>query len=116
MTTRYMRFFVETQPDQHVATESLSEGEAFCSLAGGRNRNQRRALGQLAEDLVDQRQALLDFADADPDPRVDVAGGQHRHVEGKIMIGRVADRAAGIEAAPRGASDKAAGAELARIV
>ena len=38
----------------------------------------------------------------------------HRHVEGEAGIGRIARRLAGIERAPRGAADEAAGAVLAR--
>ena len=42
-----------------------------------------RALRQRAENLLDQRQALLDLANADPYPRIDVTGVEHRHLEGE---------------------------------
>jgi hypothetical protein len=31
--------------------------------------------------LIDQGKTLLDLADANPHPRVDVAGVKHRHLE-----------------------------------
>ena len=67
------------------------------------------------ENLVNQRQALLNFANTDPYARIDVAGGKHRHLECEFVIGCVAGRAARIEAASRGAPDIAAGAELAGV-
>ena len=79
---------------------------AACQLAG------RQAL----ENLLDQRQALLDLADANPDPRIDVAGVQHRHLEGELVVGRIAGHAARVEGAARGAADITAGAELAHVV
>ena len=71
---------------------------------------------QAPENLLDQRQALLDLADADPHPRIDVAGVEHRHLELEIAIGRVARRAARVEGAARGAPDITAGAELAHEI
>ena len=69
------------------------------------------ALGQAFENLIDEPEALLDLADADPHPRIDVAVVAHRRLEFELVIRRVADRLARIEGAPRGASDIAAGAE-----
>ena len=63
---------------------------------------------------VDQREALLDFADADPDPRIDVAGIQHRHLERQRVVRCVSRASARIEISARRAPDIAAGAELAR--
>ena len=71
-----------------------------------------RAFRQPVQDLVDQRQALLDLADADPDARVDVAFVEHRHLEAQAVIGRIGQRPARIEDAARGAADIAAGAVL----
>ena len=45
--------------------------------------------GMPLKHLLDQRQALLDLLDADPDARVDVALRQHRHLE--AAAGRTAD-------------------------
>ena len=72
------------------------------------------AFRQAFEDLIDQPEALLDLADADPHPRVDVAVVAHRRLEVELVIGRVADRLARIEGAARGAADIASGAEGAR--
>ena len=69
---------------------------------------------QAFEDLIDQPEALLDLADADPDPRIDVAVVAHRRLEFELVIGRVANGLARIEGAARGAADIAAGAEGAR--
>ena len=48
-----------------------------------------RAGGQRGEDLLDQREALLDLANADPDARVDIASVEHRHIEAERVVGRI---------------------------
>ena len=79
---------------------------------GGVSIARRRAAGKPVQDLVDQRQTLLDLAHPDPDPRIDVAFVQDRHLE--MQDRHRADRRgpARVEGAPRGAADKAAGGEL----
>ena len=69
---------------------------------------------QAFQHLLDQRQALLDLLDADPDARVDVAFVSHRHVEMKLVVRRIADRPARVEVAAGGAADIAAGTEASR--
>ena len=54
-----------------------------------------------------------DLVDAHPHAGVDVALLPHRHVEAQVAVGRVARQLAGVEGAPRGAADEAAGAVLA---
>src|SRR6185312_16561725 len=71
---------------------------------------------QAIENLLDQRQTLLDLADADPHARIDVAGFEHRYLERQHVVGRIARRAPDIDGAARGAADIAAGAKLERIV
>ena len=105
---------VEPQPDQHVAAERFDQTEAFARFPVALDGNGDRAIGQACENLFDQRQALFDLADADPHPRVDIAGVQHRYFECEIVIGRVAGGASRIEAAARRASDISTGAEPAR--
>ena len=103
----------EAHPDQHVAAEGLDQRQPFSRCAGF-SASVRWALGQALQDLLDQPETLLDLADADPDPRVDIAVVAHRHLEIELVVGRVADRFARIEGAARGAADIAAGAEGAR--
>ena len=104
---------VEAQPRQHVAAESFGEAEAFA--AAGRHRPRPAPVPPAAAARICsiKRHALLDLADADPDPRIDVAGIEHRHLEREPVIGRIADGAARIEGAAGGAAHIAAGAELA---
>ena len=51
---------------------------------------------------------LLDLADAHPDAGVDVARGEHRHLEGRVVVRRIGKIAAAIEVASRGAADMTA--------
>ena len=48
--------------------------EAFADFAIGFDRGLNFAFRQARQNLLDQRQTLLDLADADPHPRIDVAG------------------------------------------
>jgi hypothetical protein len=114
MTTRDVVAF-DPHPCQHIAAESLDKPKTFddlaaCTIDGDADRTVRQA----SQDLVDQREALLDLADADPHARVDIAGLEHRDLEVEPIIGRVGKRLARIEGAAAGASDIAAGAELPR--
>ena len=70
-------------PDEHVAAKALDQRDPFARIA-----RSPRVMGMpidpdgsWLQDLIDQRQALLDLADADPDSRVHVAVFEHRHVE-----------------------------------
>ena len=65
-------------------------------VGNGRKRGFDRPARQPIEDLRDQRQALLDFADADPDARIDVTLLQQRNVELQLVIGRIGEIAAGV--------------------
>ena len=104
----------DAQPDQHVAAEALRPAPAprpACAPAA--TRRLARPAGRSSICSI-RRQALLDLLDADPDARIDVALGQHRHVEVQRVVGRVAGRAPRVEIAARGAADEAAGAEAPR--
>ena len=84
---------VEPQPDQHVAAEAFDQRHALAGRARRPAASARSgAAGQPVEDLLDQRQALLDLADADPDARIDVALLEHRHLEAQLVVGRIAGR------------------------
>src|SRR5215217_4606328 len=71
----------QTQPDQDVAAESLHDRHPLAHLPAKRDVLVCRTFGKPAQDLLDQRKALLDFTYPDPDARVDVALAEDRHVE-----------------------------------
>ena len=102
---------VKPQPDQDIAAEAFDQRQPFARCTGWLRED--IALRQAGEDLLDQRQALLDFADADPDAGIDVAVLQNRNLEPQPVVRRVRPIAPRIESAARGAADIAAGAELA---
>src|SRR5438552_9749892 len=102
----------QAQPDQNVAAESLHDRHALAHFPSKWDFFAYRAFGKPAQDLLDQRQALLDFAHPDPDPRIDVALAENRHLETQAVVGRIGQRLACIERAARGAADIAAGGIL----
>src|SRR5450755_3262273 len=96
-----------SEPHQHVAAKTFDQRYSF-ARARRSQRGERftyRPRRKLAQDLIDQRQALLDFADADPDAGIDIALFPHRNLEPQRIVGRVARYAPRIEAAPGGAAD-----------
>src|SRR5579885_1739826 len=105
---------VEPQPDQHVAAEAFDQRQTFAGLVANRQLAARRTRRQARQNLLDEVEALLRLADADPDARVDVAVAALRHDEAQMVVGRVNQVAAGVEIAARGATDIAAGAVLPR--
>src|SRR6266481_1363189 len=104
----------DLDPCQDVAAETLDQRHALSQAREIRliDRRMHRAVRQLRENLLDQGEALLDFADADPDARVDVAGIEYGNVEAQGGIGRIARIAAGIEGAPGCPPDVSAAPEL----
>src|SRR5262249_40676849 len=74
----------------------------------------RRPLGEALQDLLDDLQALLHLADADPYPCIDVAVVAHRHLELERIVGRTVQRLPHVESASRGAANVAPGAERPR--
>ena len=63
-----------------------------------------RAVRQPLQICLDQRQALLDLLDANPDAGIDIAGVARRHSKDSSP-GRIAKRLACVEGAAAGASD-----------
>ena len=102
----------QAQPDQDVAAKALDDRHALARPRPRCDRGSQRSFGQLVQDLVDQRQTLLDLAHPDPDPRVDIALAQDRHLEAQAIIGRIGQRLACIEGSSRRAADIAAGGVL----
>ena len=68
---------VEANAGENVAAKTLDQRQTLARLAGAGDRRPRFAGGQAVEYLVDQAEALLDLADPDPHPRVDVALAEH---------------------------------------
>jgi len=104
MAARDAPVWVEPQPYQDVATEALHDGHAFALLGYACGIGAEPPDRQAGEDLLDQIDALLDLADADPHPRIDVAGLEHRHFETQLIVGRIGERAASVEGAAAGAA------------
>ena len=95
---------VEPHPGEDVAAEAFDERHALRLRALGpapSTATRTLARRQAFENLLDHAEALLDLADADPDPRIDVAVLAHRHLEAQAVIGRIGERAPRIEAAAR---------------
>src|SRR3954471_3735973 len=115
MAARHAAICIETQPDQHVAAESLHKCNALANAFGIYHAPElfRR---HLSDDLFDQGQALFDLADTNPYARIDVAGIEDWHFEGEFIVRRVTQRAPRVKATSRSAPNVAAGAELARVV
>ncbi len=67
---------------------------------------------QPVEDLLDQRQTLVDFANTNPDAGIDVTGIKHRNLEAELVIRRVLQIVPRIEGAAARTADIAAGAVL----
>src|SRR5512132_4685271 len=74
----------EPEPDQDIAAERLGKRDALTACY--RHRGPDRALRQPLEDLLEEREALLDLADPDPDPGIDVAVRQDGHVELELVV------------------------------
>src|SRR5688572_17743356 len=91
----------DAHPREDVAAETLDQCGAFARATSGGERSVGRARGQSGEELVDQRQALLDFTDANPYACVDVAGLHGGDLELECAVRRIAGRAPRIEVAAR---------------
>src|SRR6185503_6455531 len=97
---------VQPNPDQDIAAKALHDSEAFGRiLAGGHTIDSDRAVRQSGQNLFDQGDALLDFAETNPYPRVHVAILEDRNVEFELIIRSIANGAARIERAARGTAD-----------
>ena len=88
-----------SQPHQYVAAETLDERNALARRMRRRDVFAHRPGRQSREDLLDEREALLDLVDADPDPRIHVAGVEARHLELEFVVRRITRCAARVERA-----------------
>src|SRR5512137_2224025 len=103
----------DSQPDENIASKSLDQRSALARLARRRYIGADRAMRQTVENLLDQRDGRADFVEAHPDARIDIALCRGAELEGQVVIRRIADRAARVESAARGAADKSAACVLA---
>ena len=97
---------VEPQPGQYVSAKSFSESQSLSP--GDDNWDSNRAIRQALKDLIDQPKALLDFADADPDARINIACRKYWNRKVELIVGSIAGRLAGIDIPAAGAPDIAA--------
>ena len=89
---------IKTNPYKYVAAKSLHDGQSLTGLE--RHFTYDRAGWELAKDLLYQRDTLLDFVNANPNPRVNVAFAANRNFKIQSIIGLIEIRAAGIEISP----------------
>ncbi len=62
---------LDPDPDQHIAAKTFGKTQSFAAGLGELRGDRPR--WQALDKLIDQRQTLLDLADADPDAGIDVA-------------------------------------------
>src|SRR4029079_1712879 len=85
MTTRNPAIPVDPEPHQNVAAESFGYSQALAGFRSAERRLDRAARNRI-KNLLDEPQALLDLADAEPDARVDVTLVPHRNIERQFVI------------------------------
>src|SRR5690242_619841 len=90
---------VQPKPYHHVTAKSFDNSHAFTDRATCFYRLAYFPVRQPIKDLLDQRHALFNFSDADPNTCIDVAGVEHRHLKFKLTIRRVAGTTSGIKRA-----------------
>src|SRR3954470_14178549 len=78
--------FRQSDPDEYIASESFNDGHALSRTINRRNSCVEFFRRQCREPGPQQANALLYFADADPDAGIHVSVLQHRHVKGGADI------------------------------
>src|SRR5512134_3785265 len=89
------------QPHEQVSAEGFDHGQAFARFVIDCERRLYLAGRQLFEKLLDKRKALFDFSDADPNPRIDIAGVEHWHLKRQHVVWSISERTPCIEFPPR---------------
>src|SRR5260370_42678806 len=81
MAARDPAVAIEANRNQNVAAEAFGEAKTF-ACAGGRRlgTNPQRTFRQFGQNLFDQRGALLDLPDPDPNARIDRAAVEPPHL------------------------------------
>src|SRR6478672_7872449 len=95
----------QPNPDQNVAAKALDQSEALAWLASAGDLGPNLARRHAVQDLGDQSEALLDFANSDPDSCVDIPLLENGRLEFEPVIGRVGEIAARVEGSPGRAPD-----------
>ena len=90
---------IDAEPYQHIAAKGFDERHAAARGCAS-DLGQYFSFGQAIKHLLYQRQALLNFLDADPNAGIDVAVLPYGHIELKLVVGGITDRLAGVEIAP----------------
>src|SRR6187551_1955529 len=103
----------ELEPHQNATAKGLDDCQALASFRPA-ERCFDRTTRNCVKNLINERQTLLDLADAEPNARIDVTFIAPRHFERQLVIGCVGKRAPGIEGAAGCTADIPAGAELRR--
>src|SRR3954465_12230672 len=103
---------IEADPRQHIAAKCLRHPETFAYPRRQTELRPNRTVGQSVQELLDQSEALLDLADADPDAGVDVAALEDGNIEGELTVRPVSRDLARVEGAAAGTPDVAASAKL----
>src|SRR6266702_7392283 len=91
--------FADAQPGEYVAPKTLDQRHALARPVCSGEVNADRTAGQPLQDLLDERQALFDLADADPDAGIHVALLKDSCVESEFVVRGVARTAPRIEVA-----------------
>lgn len=76
MAARHCTVGIQAQPEQDIAAKAFHQRQALAGLSRPVDLCVYRSRWQSIEDLFDQGQTLLDFADAQPHTSVDIALGQ----------------------------------------
>src|SRR3984957_13925232 len=93
-------FSRQAQRDEDIASKSLDQRIALAFPATRGDFSARRAARQAGENLVEDFEALFDLADANPDPRVDIALREQRNLKSQFVVRRLGEAAPRHEAAP----------------
>ena len=103
-------------PCQNIAAKALNQRDAFAcvDLESRRQGSSDWTGGQLPQNLIDDRHALLDLAHADPEAGIHVTVFQHRHFELQRVVRGIARRPSRIERPSRSPPDVASSPELSR--
>src|ERR1700690_1318880 len=100
----------QAQRDEDIASKSLDQRMALAFPTARGDFGARRAARQAGENLIEDFEALFDLADANPDPRVNIAPREQWNLESQFVVGRIGEGAPRVEVAPRCAADIAAAA------
>src|SRR2546423_238492 len=115
MTPCYAARIVKSNPGQYLASKTLRKTETLArSSRDSLGSNLNRPLREAPENLIEQRDALLNFSNSDPHPSIDVAGFKNRHVKLELIVRLITECTSRIEIPTGSAPYKTSRAKLAR--